>query len=140
MIAKMNLLLIASVVWLIAGGNVLKIGIQTYAEHQRIENYFISIVVFCFFWFMIFSKMAVKHTRRIQNYEKEQQYFWRFFDLKSFLIMFFMMTLGISIRKFELLPERFIAVFYTGLGTALFLAGLLFSWHYFKAKRLGHRM
>lgn len=40
--------------------------------------------------------------------------------------MFFMMTFGIVIRTQHLLPNQFIAVFYTGLGTALLLAGIIF--------------
>ena len=38
-----------------------------------------------------------------------------------------MMTGGIGLRLSGLAPERFIAVFYTGLGAALLLAGLLFG-------------
>ncbi|MEG0564569.1 hypothetical protein [Anaerorhabdus sp.] len=42
------------------------------------------------------------------------------------------MTFGILIRTYNLAPESFIAFFYTGLGTALFLAGILFGFNYFK--------
>jgi hypothetical protein len=66
---------------------------------------------------MVFYKLTNKHTIRIQGYEEEKQLFYKFFDLKSFLIMAFMISFGIIIRSFHLLPERFIAVFYTGLGT-----------------------
>lgn len=38
-----------------------------------------------------------------------------------------MMTVGIGLRASGLAPERFIAVFYTGLGASLLLAGLLFG-------------
>ena len=44
-----------------------------------------------------------------------------------------MMTGGIGLRVSGLAPERFIAVFYTGLGAALLLAGLLFGRNYTKA-------
>ena len=44
-----------------------------------------------------------------------------------------MMTGGIGLRVSGLAPERFIAVFYTGLGAALLLAGLLFGRNYGKA-------
>ena len=44
-----------------------------------------------------------------------------------------MMTGGIGLRASGLAPERFIAVFYTGLGAALLLAGLLFGRNYGKA-------
>lgn len=49
-----------------------------------------------------------------------------FFDLKSYCIMAFMMGGGIWLRSSGLVPDVFIAVFYTGLGCALVLAGVLF--------------
>lgn len=130
-VKKHHLLFFACVVWMIAGFNVLKIGIESYNEYRTILNYGLTILVFLVFWFMVFYKLTVKHTTRIQGYEEEKQFFYKFFDLKSFFIMAFMISFGIIIRTFHLLPERFIAVFYTGLGAALFLAGVLFGVNYF---------
>ena len=48
-----------------------------------------------------------------------------------------MMTGGIGLRVSGLAPERVIAVFYTGLGGALLLAGLLFGRNYGKAALTG---
>lgn len=42
-------------------------------------------------------------------------------------------TGGIGIRMSGLFPERFIAVFYSGLGASLFLAGILFGRNYGRA-------
>ena len=53
-------------------------------------------------------------------------YVWHFFDLKSYCIMAVMMGGGIWLRSSGLVPDVFIAVFYTGLGCALALAGVLF--------------
>lgn len=50
------------------------------------------------------------------------------------MIMIFMMTIGISIRSFHLLPDIFIAVFYSGLGFALFMAGIKFFINYFNTE------
>lgn len=134
-IKKRTLLLLAAIVWMIAGFNILRIGIETYAAYKSVINFILSLLVFLFFWFMIFYKLTVKHTDRIQNYQEERQFFLNFFDLKSFLIMAFMITFGITIRTFHLLPDRFIAVFYTGLGAALFLAGITFGRNYIFFKK-----
>lgn len=126
MIKNKYLLLIAAIVWLIAGFNVLKIGVETYLNYVTVINLLLSLVVFLAFWIMVFSKLVKKHTLRISSYESEKQWFYLFFDLKSFIIMAIMMTMGIVIRYYALLPDVFIAVFYTGLGSALALAGILF--------------
>ena len=72
-------------------------------------------------------------TSRIRAYEEELHFFLKFFDVKSFIIMAVMMTGGISLRAFGLVPNWFIAFFYTGLGASLLLAGLLFGCNFAKA-------
>lgn len=127
-----NLILIASIVWIIAGCNVLKIGIENYRNNLNFMNLILSLVIFLAFHKFIFSKLVLKHTNRILNIKSKKEYFWKFFDLKSFLIMFFMISFGIIIRNFKLVSSDFIAFFYTGLGLALFLSGILFLIKFFK--------
>ena len=130
-VQKNTLLLIACLVWGAAGFNILKIGLLAYQNYLQPLNYALSLVVFAIFQFLIFGKLVKKHTQRILAY-KEKQFFLKFFDVKSFIIMAFMMTGGIALRASNLAPEQFIAVFYTGLGAALFLAGLLFGYQFAK--------
>ncbi|TQQ85852.1 hypothetical protein EXD82_01165 [Peptacetobacter hominis] len=129
-IRKQNLLIIACLVWAIAGFNILKIGISSYIGYVNIINIITSLIIFSLFWFLVFSKLTSKHTLRIISYDEEYQFFLKFFDKKSFMIMAFMMSFGICIRTFKLMPLKFIAVFYTGLGSALFLAGAVFGLNY----------
>lgn len=132
MVRKRTLLLIAGIVWLIAGFNVVRIGFMAYIDYLNIFNLLCSAVIFAIFWFMVFRRLVIKHTVRIKQYTTEKQYFWNFFDLKSFCIMAFMMTFGIVIRVYNLMPDVFIAVFYTGLGLALALAGFHFGINYIR--------
>ena len=130
-VKKRTLLLIACIVWSIAGFNVLRIGILAYPPHLSIINFLLSIIVFSLFQYFIFGRLVKKHTKRIKNYTEETQFFLKFFDVKSFLIMAFMMGGGIYLRASSLAPDIFIAVFYTGLGASLLLAGILFGRNYF---------
>lgn len=132
-VKKRTLLLIACLVWAIAGFNVLRIGITAYAHYWGILNLVLSLGVFCIFQFFIFGKLVQKHTARILGYQEERQFFLKFFDVKSFIIMAVMMGGGIAVRALDLAPERFIAVFYTGLGASLFLAGILFGIKYIQS-------
>ena len=126
MVKKRTLLLIAGVVWLIAGVNVVRLGILSYFEiEQQWYWYPLSALVFLLFG-MMFFKMSQKHTKRIMGYSEERQPFWRFFDLKAYIIMAVMMGGGIGLRAAGVFPNQFVAFFYTGLGCALALAGVLF--------------
>lgn len=126
-----TLLLFACLVWMVAGINIMRIGFISYTGYVSLMNIILSILVFVVFWSMVFQKLVQKHTTRIHQYTTQKQYFWNFFDVKSFCIMAFMMTFGILIRNFQLMPQLFIAVFYTGLGLALVLAGISFGNQYF---------
>lgn len=132
-IKRENLLLIAGIVWLFAGFNVLKIGLPVYENYVNILNIALSVVVFYIFWFKIFGRLVQKHTKRILEEEPQLVEFYKFFDKKSYIIMIFMMSFGIIVRKFNLAPDAFIAVFYSGLGSALFLAGAAFVYQYMRA-------
>lgn len=130
-VKKRTLLLIACIVWSIAGFNVLRIGVLAYPPYLSPINFILSGIVFGIFQYFIFGRLVKKHTKRIHNYTEETQFFLKFFDVKSFCIMAFMMGGGIYLRASSLAPDIFIAVFYTGLGASLLLAGILFGKNYF---------
>ena len=125
-VKKRTLLLTAGIVWLAAGVNVARLGIISYLEiEQQWYLYVLSVVVFLLFG-MMFFRMTVKHTKRITGYSEERQPFWRFFDLKAYIIMAVMMGGGIGLRAAGVFPNQFVAFFYTGLGLALASAGVIF--------------
>ena len=132
---KNTLILIAGIVWAIAGFNIVRIGLIAYAGNVTWWRVLLSIAVYAVFQVFIFGKMVKKHTARILQYEDEWQNVFRFFDTKSYLIMVFMMTLGISLRVSGLVPNGFIAYFYTGLGLSLLTAGVLFMISYFRVRK-----
>ncbi|MFR4977376.1 MAG: hypothetical protein ACLUDG_00430 [Butyricicoccus sp.] len=133
-VKKRTLLLLAALIWGIAGFNILRIGMVSYVGYTGVFNFILSAVVFLLFQTFVFGPLVRRHTIRILGYPEEKQFFLKFFDCKSFLIMAFMMTFGIGLRASGLAPVRFIAVFYTGLGAALFVAGLLFGKNYLVKK------
>ncbi|MBM6785903.1 hypothetical protein H6A33_06790 [Collinsella tanakaei] len=133
-VQRNTLLLIACLVWSVAGINILRIGLMAYPAYLSVVNVALSFSVFGVFQAFVFGRLVRKHTDRIGSYLEERQFFLRFFDAKSFAIMAVMMTGGVALRSSGLAPERFIAVFYTGLGASLLLAGLLFGRNFGRAR------
>lgn len=128
-VKKRTLLLIAGIVWMIAGFNVARLGVLSYKVIDKMWYFYIlSLIVFSLFGSM-FYKMSKKHTKRIMGYESHRP-FWHFFDLKAYIIMACMMSSGIGLRAAGVFPDGFIAFFYSGLGCALTLAGVLFFKNY----------
>ena len=130
-----TLLLIAGIVWLAAGFNVARLGVLSYLEiERRWYLYLLSVVVFLLFGTMFF-KMSRKHTTRILGYEDDHP-FWHFFDIKAYVMMACMMGGGIGFRAMGIFPDLFVSFFYSGLGCALALAGVLFLKNYFSTPLL----
>lgn len=132
-VKKSTLLAIAGTVWIMAGVNVVRLGLIAYSHlsEYSLLNLFLSLLVFLVFGF-IFYKISLKHTRRIDEYEGDTRSFWHFFDFKAYIIMAFMMGGGIWLRSSGLASNAFIAVFYTGLGSALASTGVSFWYTVFK--------
>lgn len=106
-VSKRTLLLVAGIVWLIAGGNIAWLGIRSFAQMGQGIWWLLVIgaaVVFTVFHVKVFSKMVGKHAVRIAGYEAERIGIWHFFDVPGYAMMAIMMTGGISLRVFGLIP------------------------------------
>ncbi len=138
MIKKRGLLLIAGIVWLAAGVNILRIGVMAIRSSwgkgalwlDTLLPMFILLILggFSFMFFRIVNK----HEKRILGYDADKVSVFLFFDVKGYLLMSFMMGLGIVLRHGKFLPDYFFAFFYTGLGLALSISGFRFAARFFK--------
>lgn len=125
-VTKKQLLLLAGILWIFAGIMVMKVGIESYSKIRTNIVYFFPIImlVFIVFYFKIFRKLVIKNFKRISELEEKDRKIMNFLDKKSYIIMFCMMSGGMFIRKELHLPMLFFFTFYTGLGEALFAAGV----------------
>ncbi len=127
MVQKQTLVLIAAFVWTAAGANILRLGIAA-SLTVRWEWWMALSAAGVFLLFgTMFGMIVKKHLRRIYGYDGERKHcFLKFFDVKAYILMGVMMTGGILLRSLHIIPDRCTAMFYTGLGAGLTLAGLAF--------------
>ena len=127
-IPKNRLMLLASVVWCIAGAMVCKIGLPLLWQLGMIHLvlYPLALIVFLIFYFFVFTRLVSKHTTRIREIPEPQLPFWQFFDASSYIVMAIMMIGGMWLRLSHVVPNWTIAFFYSGLGIALFSCGTRF--------------
>ena len=118
----------------VAGMNVVLIGARAAVEMSGVAvGVVVALVVgavAAFFAFhAMFGTIVLKNAQRIRGLDAERLNFLRFLALKGYLIMAFMMSFGFGLRLTGLIPTWFFAFFYTGLGSALALAGASFLMH-----------
>lgn len=123
MVRKQWLIVANGLLWMAAGVNIARIGIKCALSIDG-HAYLWAILVFAAF-FTMFSRVIGKNTKRIKAMVEPKAPLYKFLTLKGYLIIAFMMTLGIVLRSLGTIPDTFFAFFYTGLGSALTLAGLL---------------
>jgi len=127
-IPKNKLMLIAGLVWCVAGAMVSGIGLPLLWKlgSTQLVLYPLAGVIFLIFYFLIFSRLVVKHTNRIRERSEPRLPFWNFFDTSSYVVMAIMMAGGMWLRLAHVFPNWAIGFFYSGLGIALFSCGLRF--------------
>ena len=130
-IFKRYLFFIAAFAWTFAGGMLLFKGISLF---YNIKDFFllkilISTIGGVLFYFVLFSKISLKHTRRIMELKNDYPCLFSFFGIKSYVLMAIMITSGILLRKSELLSLEYLSLFYIFMGIPLFLSCLRFYYY-----------
>ena len=132
---KEHLLLMQVLCWLAPGIKILITGIQAimqvHAGHpERVWWLCLIAAAVAVGFSMMFDNFIRRYTARILNFPERKKSLFAFFDLHGYVLIFFMMGLGISLKHIPYMPVEFFAGFYPGLGTALSVAGIryLVSW------------
>ena len=127
-VPKRVLFFSAAAVWGFASSRILKIGVSDIVSNT--SSYWINFAIGlfgCYFFFKyVFYKMFIKHTKRIVNLEVEKPCIFSFFDLKGFGIMAFMIAVGITLRRANIIPTLYMGTFYITLGLSLLFAAVSF--------------
>lgn len=76
-----------------------------------------------------FSSLARKNILRITTISSSDPCFFAFQEWHSYLLIAFMMGLGITLRKFTPIPKPLLGILYTGIGGGLFGASINY-YHY----------
>jgi len=127
-VPKNGLILLAGLVWCVAGAMVCVVGLPLEARlaPSQVALLPLSLLIFLAFYFLVFSRLVRRHTGRIRARPEDRLPFWLFFNASSWVVMGVMMGGGMALRLSHVMPDWFIAFFYSGLGAALFLCGMRF--------------
>mgnify|MGYP006869356618 CR=1 FL=1 len=132
-VSKRYLLLVAALVWTLAGGILL---LRGFTSNHIQENHWSVKLVFCvvgglLFYRLMFDRISSKHVNRIKFMETEHPVIFSFFNLKSYLMMFSMITLGITLRLSGVVSSAHLAMVYVTMGIPLLLSSFRFYYTFF---------
>jgi len=132
-IPKRYLLFVAAMAWTFAGGMLLFRGFSSLLLHP--EWFYLkmasSMLVGVIFYFVMFWKISLKHSKRIVNIPVKRPCLFSFFSWNSYLLMILMISFGIMTRKSGLIPLEYLSMFYIVMGIPLFLSAFRFYYYGF---------
>lgn len=122
-LSRLGRSLCAVALWLFAGFKVLGIAYHTYTDAPAPIELNLSIALWfvfalIFFSVLVFPRAVAPNVDYIMSLE-EPMPFYHCIRPKSWIVVAFMMCLGISLRAFSLVGTDFILGFYSGLGISL---------------------
>ena len=121
------LILVNGLLWSAIGTKIALTGVGAYLNLPVIPwwYYMLSLLVFAGFYVM-FTGIVRKYAERIESMPEPKTSVFKTFSVKGYIIIAFMITLGITLRHIPQVPDSFIAWFYCGLGLGLLSAGIRF--------------
>ena len=135
-----NLLAANGLLWTAIGTKIAATGVGHYLEltSPRPLLWMIpaSLLIFTGFYVM-FTGVVRKYSERILAMTAEKTSLLRTFSLKGYLIIAFMISLGIGLKYIPGIPPKFFAWFHSGLGAGLLSAGIRFLLKWNRIRRTG---
>ena len=114
---------LAALLWLIAGVNVLRIGLVNWSSETNILVSILWLIgSLAFFAGFIFPRVVKRNLTALGQRAEGTLRWYQCFTPSSWIIMAGMITLGITLRALDLVPHSFVTGFYTGLGLSLILS------------------
>lgn len=135
-VPKRYLLLVAGLVWSMAGFMLFFRGMNfvlVYSNYQVIRLLIALIFGVSFYWVM-FAKISLKHINRIEAIDVAKPCIFSFFNFRSYLLTAIMISMGITLRKLNLVNLHILYTFYIGMGIPLLISAFRFYFAWYKYK------
>jgi len=135
-VTKMVLLLFAAAIWGFAAFKILWMA-DKFLDDPSISIWRAVIAGIAGFYFLfkyVFLKVCRRYIKRILELKPDRPCLFAFFDVKVYLIMGFMITIGIVAGKVTMIPRPLLGIFYISLGLSMFVSAVMFVYSGFTHK------
>ena len=124
---RKHLYAVAAVIWGIPGITITLKGISAYGKQQSENLWWLLLITASVLaaFFIMFRRIVNRYCGRIASLPAKVK-IWQTFPARGWILIAFMMGLGIALRHIPAIPSAFIASFYTGLGPMLLLSSFRF--------------
>lgn len=135
--SKSVLILISGLLWSGVGLFLIRLAFRwvvKLTQSEMILAIFGGLILGSAIAYFGFSGLANKNIERINQYQSKVC-IWAFQKWSSYILIAFMMSLGIFMRNASFIPKFLLSPLYIGIGFALFLASFRYYIFLFKRKK-----
>ena len=134
---KNILILTSGILWTGVGIMLMRIAtiwFSTLPQNELVLDIIGGIILGLIILYFGFSKIATKNIERINLYN-DKVCFWAFQKWQSYILIIFMMALGIFMRKISSVPKFILTPMYIAIGFALFSGSFKYYMFLFHKKK-----
>lgn len=120
LVKRQKLYYVAALIWGVPGIGITIKGVAAYHMMPISEWWWLGVITMFVLamFYAVFSKVVGRYMLRISSLGSEAP-LWHTFSLRGWLLILFMMGLGLVLKHTPNIPIQFTASFYTGLGPML---------------------
>ena len=121
---------VAAVIWGIPGITITLKGISAYGKQPSENLWWLLLITASVLaaFFMMFRRIVNRYCGRIASLPAKVKV-WQTFPARGWILIVFMMGLGITLKYITGIPSAFTASFYSGLGPMLVISAFRFTSH-----------
>lgn len=120
------LLFEAGLVWLFASFMLYHKGFVILSQILISWIFVVCVLGGCVFYLLMFGRISEKYIKRIHSLRENSRHILAFFNLKGYIMMALMISLGVILRKTGIIPIVPLAYFYIFMGTPLLISAIRF--------------
>lgn len=124
---RKHLYIVASLIWGIPGIIITSKGIFAYTMQPSDDLWWLLLITAAVLigFFLMFRRIVDRYCDRISSLP-DKVTIWQTFPTRGWILIVFMMGLGIVLKHIPAIPSSFTASFYSGLGPMLLLSSFRF--------------
>ena len=124
---RRHLYIVASLIWGIPGIIITSKGIFAYTMQPSDDLWWLLLITAAVLtgFFLMFRRIVDRYCDRISSLP-DKVTIWQTFPTRGWILIVFMMGLGIVLKHIPAIPSSFTASFYSGLGPMLLLSSFRF--------------
>ena len=133
-VPRQVLVILGAALWGFAAYRILKLSYIKIEGNARnsLLKYFIGVLGFIPFYWFVFRKVSKRYILRIINLESDRPCVFAFFDIRGYILMSLMISMGILISRWPLIPDLYKGTFFVSLGLSLLASAIYYLYAGFR--------